>query len=204
MSSRGWSRESLRIEQSYVFCIFIQPSLLPVYITLILKRFVTLWKYYSCPSLEIVIFQKHFIFVVESVFPVRWCGIFLFYLFIYLLSPDCLCSWLMHNFLLFIFRDRISPYNSSCCPGTCSVDQVGLKLTKIHPPASAFWVVWLKVHHHHLPLIKYFKHIKIYSIIYGDNYFPKQFCCLTLYNYYRSVHYNGKTPFLVLIVTLSL
>jgi hypothetical protein len=43
--------------------------------------------------------------------------------------------------LFFVFRDRVSLYSPGC-PGTCSVDQAGLKLR--NPPASASQVLGLK------------------------------------------------------------
>jgi hypothetical protein len=36
--------------------------------------------------------------------------------------------------LLFGFQDRLSPYNSPRCPGTCFVDRTDLELTKIWLP----------------------------------------------------------------------
>ena len=55
-----------------------------------------------------------------------------------------------HSFFLFVcfvlfcfvFWDRVS-LCSSCCPGTHFVDQAGLELRNL--PASASWVLWLKV-----------------------------------------------------------
>ena len=49
--------------------------------------------------------------------------------------------------LSLLFRDRISPCDSSDCPGTRSVDQVGLEITEIHLSLP----LGLKVsEHHHL------------------------------------------------------
>jgi hypothetical protein len=45
--------------------------------------------------------------------------------------------------VVFVFRDRVSLYNSPGCPGTHSVDQAGLELR--NPPASASQVLGLKV-----------------------------------------------------------
>jgi hypothetical protein len=52
-----------------------------------------------------------------------------------------LCLLLFVCFVLFCFRDRVS-LCSPGCPGTHSVDQVGLELR--NPPASASQVLGLK------------------------------------------------------------
>ena len=73
------------------------------------------------------------------------------------LKPSCLCTMspapfltysgqLLHSHIIFqgsvsdcfflsflVFQDRVSLYNPGC-PGTCSVDHTGFKLTEIHLP----------------------------------------------------------------------
>jgi hypothetical protein len=54
------------------------------------------------------------------------------------IHTDC---WIIRNhgisnFCLFFSQDWVSRCNSSDCPGTCFVDQVGLKLTEIRLPLS--------------------------------------------------------------------
>jgi hypothetical protein len=70
---------------------------------------------------------------------------FLFFSFLFF-------SFLFFSFLsfFFIFQDRVSLYNPGC-PGTHSVDQIGLELR--NPPASAFPSAGIKgVCHHCLVL----------------------------------------------------
>jgi hypothetical protein len=63
----------------------------------------------------------------EGVWP-KWCG------------PSCFLEVLLLTF--FFSWDRVSLYSPGC-PGTHFVDQAGLKLR--NPPASASWVLGLKV-----------------------------------------------------------
>ena len=52
------------------------------------------------------------------------------------------CSFVVVLLFCFVllFRDRVSLYNSSGCPGTCFVDQAGIVLTEIHLPlVPKFW-----------------------------------------------------------------
>jgi hypothetical protein len=68
--------------------------------------------------------------ILNSVFIVDVLGIFSFLFFFFF-------------FYIFFFQDRVS-LDSPGCPGTHSVDQVGLKLR--NPPASASQVLGLKVY----------------------------------------------------------
>ena len=44
------------------------------------------------------------------------------------------CLWQFLFVLVWFFETAFSLYNSPACPGTCFVDQAGLKLTEIHLP----------------------------------------------------------------------
>jgi hypothetical protein len=76
-----------------------------------------------------------------------FCFILLYYILLsfavmFLLKRMVFLLLLLLLLLLLFFQDRVSLYSSGC-PGTHFVDQAGLKLR--NPPASAFWVLGLKV-----------------------------------------------------------